>query len=97
MNNKKCRGSLAIKPGRTGNFELGPLDGDLTVQSCSDRVLIGSVHAGSNGAGGPGRGAAAELAGGVLPRWGIAGVRVFWGYRAPFGPGFGRGGSVWNA
>ena len=50
-----------------------PLDLDLVVQICSHRVLIGGVHAGSNGSGGFGRGAAAERAGGVLPRRGIAG------------------------
>jgi len=43
------------------------------VQICPDRVLIVGVYAGSGASGGFGRGAAAERAGGVLPRRGIAG------------------------
>ena len=73
-----------------------PLDLDLVVQICSDRVLIGGVHAGSDVSGGFGRGAAAERAGGVLLLRGIAGVWRFWGSRARLGLEFGRGGSESN-
>ena len=57
MNNKKCRGSLAIKPGRTGILRYRPLDRDLAVQIGSAQVLIERVDSGSSGPGQRGRGA----------------------------------------
>ena len=96
MNSKESRDSLTKVTGRTGTHDSWPLDLDLVVQICSDRVLIGGIHAGSDGSGGFGRGAAAERAGGVLPRRGIASVWRFWGSRARLGLEFGRGGSESN-
>jgi len=52
-----------------------------------------AVDSGSGGHGRLGARAAARLAGDERPRRRIAGKTGFWGYRAPFGPGFGRGDS----
>jgi len=51
--------SLEKEPGRTGILGSRPLDLDLVAQICSARVLIAGVHAGSDGSGEMGRGAAA--------------------------------------
>ena len=63
MNNKKCRGSLAIKPGRTGILRYRPLDRDLAVQIGSAQVLIVRVDSGSSGPGRKGERPAAGVAG----------------------------------
>ena len=73
MNSKESRDSLTRVTGRTGTHDSRPLDLDLVVQIYSHWVLIGGVHAGSDGSGGFGRGAAAERAGGMFPRPVIAG------------------------
>ena len=73
------------------------LDLDLVVQICSDRVLIVGVQAGSDGSGGFGRGAAAGRRRSAASMAEDRQRRGFWGYRAPFGPGFGHGGSALNA
>ena len=52
--------SLEKEPGRTGILGSRPLDLDLVAQICSARVLIIGVHAGSDGSGEMGHGAAAE-------------------------------------
>ena len=54
MNNKKCRGSLAIKPGRTVMRGFWPLDLDLRASNRSARDLIVAVHPISGGQGGSG-------------------------------------------
>ena len=51
--------SLEKEPGRTGILGSRPLDLDLVAQIYSARVLIVGVHAGSDGSGEMGRGAAA--------------------------------------
>ena len=63
MNNKKCRGSLGIKPDRTGILRYRPLDRDLAVQIGSAQVLIVRVDSGSSGSGRKGERPAAGVAG----------------------------------
>ena len=63
MNNKKYRGSSAIKPSRTGILRYRPLDRDLAVQIGSAQVLIVRVDSGSSGSGRKGERPAAGVAG----------------------------------
>ena len=67
MNNKKCRGSLAIKPGRTVMRGFWPLDLDLRASNRSSRDLIVAVQNESGGSDSLARGAAARVAGGDAP------------------------------
>ena len=67
LNLLKCRGSLAIKPGRTVMRGFWPLDLDLRARNRSARDLIVAVQIESGGSDLLARGAAARVAGGEAP------------------------------
>ena len=71
-------GSLARLPGRTGISGCGPLDHDLADQIELAHILIWAAVSRSGGQGQRVRGAAAGLAGAVLPRRGLTGLGQTW-------------------